>query len=401
MTLPLLRPALLVVLSMLALAARADVVNSYSALLVIDGVTVLDARGGGPNVTAQGSGTRSQGGVVANLSAEANRYTAANVQLTGSGNASAHVQAGSTFGFHLDPPAGANVKGGKLVLHVELTGSAAGDADVHLVTSVQSDFGDGSGNATISQGAAHTVEYDVVVPIATFIDDLSRAPGRIHMALVVTAAMTPGTTASAEATTGTRVTGFRVLNAAGAQVSGFTMTADGGNLPELPAVGPNPGIAKVTAVEFHHAAFGHYFVSANAAEIAKLDDGTFAGWARTGQTFNVYSGAAAGLVPVCRFFTVAFPPSSSHFYAPRGLGCEGTLTNDKWTYEGDVFHVSLPDTAGACPGGSVPVYRLYNNGQGAAPNHRFTTDLAVRTEMLGKGWIPEGSGIGVTMCAPG
>ncbi len=49
----------------------------------------------------------------------------------------------------------------------------------------------------------------------------------------------------------------------------------------------------------------------------------------------------------------------------------------------------------------VPVYRLYNNGQGAAPNHRYTTSLATRTTMLDKGWIPEGSGnLGVIMCSP-
>src|SRR5437660_12727213 len=83
---------------------------------------------------------------------------------------------------------------------------------------------------------------------------------------------------------------------------------------------------KALAVEYYHAAFGHYFITAIADEISKLDAGVFVGWARTGQSFNVYTIAGAGLVPVCRFFTTAFPPTSSHFYAPRGLGCEGTLT---------------------------------------------------------------------------
>lgn len=380
--------------------AQAEVVNSSHIVLTIGDSTVLNLQGGGPNVPAQGSGSRTQGGVTANLAVDVNRYTAASINLTGSGNANAHVQGGSSFGFHLAPPAGANVKAGKLMLRVVLTGSASGNADVHLVTSVQSDFGSGSGNATISEGATHAVEFDVAVPIAPFVDDLSLAPGRIHMALVVTATVTPGNTAYAEATTETRVTGFRVLNSAGTQVSGFTLIADGGNLPELAASGPPPGIARLTAVEFHHAAFGHYFVSADAGEIAKLDAGTFAGWARTGQSFSVYSGTASGLVPVCRFFTVAFPPSSSHFYAPRGLGCEGTLANDKWTYEGDVFHVAVPDAAGTCPAAFVPVYRLYNNGRGGAPNHRFTTSEATRQAMLSQGYIAEGAGIGVGFCAP-
>ena len=104
---------------------------------------------------------------------------------------------------------------------------------------------------------------------------------------------------------------------------------------------------------------------------------------------------------VCRFFTVAFPPSSSHFYAPRGLGCEGTLTNTNWQYEGDVFYVSLPTVEGVCPGGSQPVYRLYNNGRGGAPNHRFTTSETTRSQMIAEGFVPEEAGpMGVGFCAP-
>ena len=53
------------------------------------------------------------------------------------------------------------------------------------------------------------------------------------------------------------------------------------------------------------------------------------------------------------------------------------------------------------PAGTTPVYRLYNEGQGAAPNHRYTTDLALRSQMIAKGWTPEGLGaLGVIMCAP-
>ena len=178
------------------------------------------------------------------------------------------------------------------------------------------------------------------------------------------------------------------------------MAADGGNIQERANTPPPPISGKTGAVEFYNAAFKHYFVSADAAEIAKLDGGTFAGWARTGQTFNVYKSVAAGTSPVCRFFTVAFPPTSSHFYAPRGLGCEGTLMDAKWQFEGEVFQVLLPDPAGNCPAGSVPVYRLYNNGQGGAPNHRFTASDATRREMLEQGFVAEGAGVGVGFCAP-
>ena len=156
----------------------------------------------------------------------------------------------------------------------------------------------------------------------------------------------------------------------------------------------------VTALEYFHAGFAHHFVTANQEEINNLDTGVFSGWARTGQGFNVDTSAANGLVPVCRFFTTAFPPSSSHFYAPRGLGCEGTLQDPHWQFEGDVFHMRIPDANGNCQSGTIPVYRLNNNGQGGAPNHRFTTSDETRVEMLANGYIAEGAGIGVGMCAP-
>jgi hypothetical protein len=71
-----------------------------------------------------------------------------------------------------------------------------------------------------------------------------------------------------------------------------------------------------------------------------------------------------------------------------------------WQYEGDVFYTFLPDASGACPDGNVPVYRLYNDGQGGAPNHRFTTSAAIQAQMTAEGWIPEGAGTGVGWCSP-
>ncbi len=157
---------------------------------------------------------------------------------------------------------------------------------------------------------------------------------------------------------------------------------------------------KASAFEYYNASFGHYFVTKDFEEMIKLDDGTFTGWVRTGLTFDVFAEPGQGRVAVCRFFTVAFPPKSSHFYAPMGLGCEGTRNNPDWVYEGDVFYTPLPSVNGECPAGTVPIYRLYNNGQGGAPNHRFTTSLFYRDAMIAQGYVPEGSGIGVGMCSP-
>jgi len=163
---------------------------------------------------------------------------------------------------------------------------------------------------------------------------------------------------------------------------------------------PPPGV-KTAAVEYFHAGFDHYFLTANPDEIFKLDSGVFAGWVRTGQSFNVYGDAPPGTASVCRFFSTAFAPKSSHFYTPDPRECATVQRNASWQYEAVVFHAPMPDVAGTCPGGTTPVYRLYNNGQGAAPNHRYTTNINVRSQMLARGWIPEGYGsVGVIMCAP-
>jgi uncharacterized protein DUF5648 len=56
---------------------------------------------------------------------------------------------------------------------------------------------------------------------------------------------------------------------------------------------------------------------------------------------------------------------------------------------------------GTCPSGTSNVYRLYNNGQGGAPAHRYTTSSITRAQMIQQGWIPEGYGAdGIAMCSP-
>jgi probable HAF family extracellular repeat protein len=159
--------------------------------------------------------------------------------------------------------------------------------------------------------------------------------------------------------------------------------------------------AKVEAVEYWHAGFDHYFVTAIAAEITGLDNGTIAGWSRTGQTYFVYAETPIGASPVCRFFSAAFAPKSSHFYTPYPGECDAVKRNPDWQFEGLVFGVGVPAADGTCAAGTRAVYRLYNNGQGAAPNHRLVASATIRQQMLAQGWIPEGQGPeGVGMCAP-
>jgi hypothetical protein len=169
-------------------------------------------------------------------------------------------------------------------------------------------------------------------------------------------------------------------------------------------VGPPPS-ATVLAVEYYYAAWNYYFVTANPGEIAALDGGAFGGvWRRTGQQFNVYTlqGGAIASSPVWRFFSTIFAPRSSHFYtanpAEYNALVNGVIAG--WQFENSAFNTPMPASNGTCPTGSIPIYRMYNNGMGGAPNHRFTTDINVRAQMLAAGWVAEGQGIGVGFCSP-
>ncbi len=85
-------------------------------------------------------------------------------------------------------------------------------------------------------------------------------------------------------------------------------------------VSPVPQTA--AAIEYYHAEFDHYFVTTVADEITKLDNGTFVGWQRTGLQFDVYKAPQQGTSAVCRFFSTAFAPKSSHFYTASASECD-------------------------------------------------------------------------------
>ena len=192
--------------------------------------------------------------------------------------------------------------------------------------------------------------------------------------------------------------------ATGARTAAITVVSSGTGSPQtVTASGTGVATAPTTVdlIEYRHAEWDHYFMTGIPVEITKLDNGTFVGWARTGYSFKSYPLNTPGSNVVCRFFSTSFAPKSSHFYTPFADECTIVQANPDWQFEGPVFNIPVPDLAGACPAGTVPVYRLYNNGQGAAPNHRYTTDFGVRAQMIANGWIPEGYGpVGVIMCAP-
>ena len=155
------------------------------------------------------------------------------------------------------------------------------------------------------------------------------------------------------------------------------------------------------AFEYYHGGYDHYFVTASPPEIVALDAGTFAGWTRTGETFGVLALNEAASANVCRFWSgQTFTPKSSHFYTPFDWECAITRRDATWTFEGEAFAIKPTDSFGACTAATMPLYRLFNDGRGGAPNHRYTTSLATRAEMIAQGWTPEGSGIGVIGCVP-
>lgn len=148
------------------------------------------------------------------------------------------------------------------------------------------------------------------------------------------------------------------------------------------------------AVEYYYAAWDYYFETSFPDEIAVLDGGAFGGvWKRTGQTFNVWSQPVSGASATCRFFSTAFAPKSSHFYTPFASECATVKNNPDWQFEAIAFYLQLPDASGTCPMGTTVLYRLYNNGMGGAPNHRYTTSLTIFNQMQAVGWIFEGNGL--------
>jgi hypothetical protein len=177
--------------------------------------------------------------------------------------------------------------------------------------------------------------------------------------------------------------------------------ADYANFDNPVVVGDAVAPPTATAVEYYWAAHDHYFVTADPAEIAALDASPPGGWARTGLTFGAYAGPTVDSSPVCRFY---IPPiyGDSHWYSASPAECAATRA----AFPGlvleapNVFRVVLPDTAtGDCPAGSIPVYRLWNNR--VDTNHRYTTSVAVRNQMLARGYVAEGYGPDVvSMCAP-
>jgi len=197
----------------------------------------------------------------------------------------------------------------------------------------------------------------------------------------------------------------RGYDSGSAQVRAFEVRANGTGtggraavaVLVLPQTAPPPPPVPVSVVEFYDAKLDHYFITGNPDEMAKLDNGTFVGWARTGESFNAYAtGTGANSKsrrPVCREYGNPIYGLDSHFYSASPDECAASLVNSTgaWILEAsEVFQMDLPDASGVCPAGGVPVYRIWNKRRDS--NHRYTTKTSIRDQMVALGGVAEGYG---------
>ncbi|MFO1413975.1 MAG: IPT/TIG domain-containing protein [Burkholderiales bacterium] len=178
------------------------------------------------------------------------------------------------------------------------------------------------------------------------------------------------------------------------QTGAYTLT--------LTLQGTSSGPAEITAYEFYHPGFDHYFITAYQAEADNLIAGRLPPWQPTGKQFKVWSGSGTNITNVWRFFSASFAPKSGHFYTNNATEAASLRNGGTWVQEtADAFFM-MASPGGTCPAGTIALYRLYNDGQGGSPNHRYTTDLGTSAQMQSAGWVPEGNGAnGVFACVPG
>jgi hypothetical protein len=169
--------------------------------------------------------------------------------------------------------------------------------------------------------------------------------------------------------------------------------------PSVGGAGSGAG-ATVIVVEYYNASLDHYVMTWVADEIAMLDAGTaIKGWTRTGQAFKAFTAAQAGAAGICRIYIVALH-GDSHFFGRDARECNETMAaHPDFVMESSQFMAMYLPAAGACPAGTVPVYRVFSNRADA--NHRYVTEITLRDAMVSRGWVAEGDGPNrVVLCAP-
>lgn len=143
-------------------------------------------------------------------------------------------------------------------------------------------------------------------------------------------------------------------------------------------------------VEYYNGSLDHYFVTAEPAEAAMLDQGVVVpGWRRTGYEFKSWAPGSASGSATCRFFGTPGRGPNSHFFTIDANECGLVRANPNWTFEGLAFGAT-PISAAICAADRAVVWRLYNNGMGGQANHRYLTSHSEIGDMVGRGWLLEG-----------
>jgi len=160
-----------------------------------------------------------------------------------------------------------------------------------------------------------------------------------------------------------------------------------------------PPNATARFIEFYNTNLDHFFYSGNATEIAAIDAGNVGpGWVRTGQSFSAITDPGCRFhddnTIVYRFFGIPGVGPNTHLFTRDRAECGNVDRSRQWLFEGIAFWAVEPKRDGTCPAGVLgalrtPLYRVWRPFGDS--NHRFTTDRAVVTEMVGKGWIDEGA----------
>lgn len=155
--------------------------------------------------------------------------------------------------------------------------------------------------------------------------------------------------------------------------------------------------------EYFNTGLGHYFITADAVEMAAIDSGGAGpGWQRTGEKITGFvadvcsSHGVPNPTPLYRFYGTAGRGPNSHFFTADRSECGQVRGDPGWTYESTPFRV-WATVAGRCPTKSLPVSRLYNDRAAQNDsNHRYTSRAAIVDQMIAAGWKNEG----VTFCIP-
>ena len=318
------------------------------------------------------------------------------------------LQTNERVEYVLRPPPGARFDSGKITVYGRAIGTLLGDARLRFKLQVEAvlssgarpppavteaTLGDqpGSESLEIYASTALPAELDSTRDINLLVTTLLELRGSNN-------GFTGGTGFNPFLSYAEGVpTTFAVFNSAGVQLTGFTMTHKSGHVVAemLPA---ESGIAR--AIEYYFKSQNNYFVTADRAEMARLDLGLppVEGWRRTTESFKVYTENRPGTTGICRFYNTKFAPDFAHYYVPTGSECDKLRNSPEWKYEGIVFYMPLPGADGTCAADYLPVYLVsLDYDPSVSPSYRLTTNRSEKLRMLAEAPWEGGE---VAMCSP-